>query len=134
MKKILSIFLLSLICIFPLWGYEKLTEDEAEKWLQSIEYSALLDFIIEYDYVEHVEPEINFPNKNYILIDSDLIITPTEDMKITIGHLQYSVEQEQKVIYDFYEVEDNTMGKTILFSAGFALGALAGIGVYTLFF
>ncbi len=134
MKKILSILLLTFIFISPLWGYEKLTEDEAEQWLQSIEYSTLLDFIIDYDYVEHSKPEIDFPNKNYMLIDSDLVITPTEDMNISIGHLQYSVEQKQEIIYDFYEVGDKTLGKTILVSAGFVLGAFTGIGIYILFF
>lgn len=110
----------------PIISYERLTETEAENWLKSITMEELIDFVIRYDYVEHVKPEIVLPE--YRVIEADhLILDPTEKMNIKIGHLEYDVELPEKTV-EWEQKKKSCIGPIFIAGGiGIGVGVIGGL-------
>jgi len=76
-------------------AYEPLSEEEAAAWWSTISREERLQFIIDYDYVEHATPEMDPPAYTAVLTDDDVILIPDGPLSLTIGHLSYSVAIEE---------------------------------------
>ena len=87
--------------------YVPLTYQEAHNWLLAISYQQLLDFIIDYDLVEHSIPKIMLAKKLILIEGRDLHITEQEPMKINIGHLEYEVSTSDEIYPDFLPKRDS---------------------------
>ena len=123
MLTLLIILLLTGFVVQTASGYEPLTEHEAEQWIGSITFEELLDFVIKYDYVENVTPEVSGGGFIIVLSGRDVYIQYQSKMRVKIGHLEYNFELENKVYEDFVPREEKL--KTIGISSG--IGALVGI-------
>jgi hypothetical protein len=107
-------------------SYEELTETEAENWLKSITMDELIDFVIKYDYVEHIKPEIVLPE--YRVIETDrLILDPAGKMNIKIGHLEYDVELPEKSV-EWNQRERSCVGPIFIAGGiGLGVGVIGGL-------
>lgn len=73
-----------------------MTENQVINWLDSIDLLTLVEFIQKYDYVEHSEPIIPYPDYSMVIQGTDITLSPIYDNgnsdQIKIGHLTYSVK------------------------------------------
>ncbi len=123
--------LIILIAVILLWigfvqiasGYQPLTEKEAEEWIGSISFDELLEFVIKYDYVENVTPEVSGGDFIIVLSGRDIYLEYQNKMRVKIGYLEYDFELENKVYEDF--VPREKIMKAIGISSG--VGVLVGI-------
>jgi hypothetical protein len=86
----------------------------------------LIDFVILYDYIEHVEPQIKLPE--YRVYETDrLILQPDGKMNIKIGHLEYNVELPTKEV-EWNQKEKSCVGPIFL-TGGIclAVGVIGGL-------
>ena len=105
-------------------GYEPLTETEVEKWLGSVTFEELIDFVIKYDFVENTTPIVEFPNYIVVLHKRDIYIKYQDKMKVKIGHLEYGFEFEDKVYEKFVPRKKDIKKIGISFGAGTLVGII----------
>jgi hypothetical protein len=124
MKKIIIILLL--LVTFPIYAYEPLTYEQADNYLDSVDYDTVVDIIIEYDYIEHTTPEVTFPAVSYVLFETDLLIQPMSDLQINHGNFSWSIPLESNTIYNFTKEKSSTMKDIFIFVGGAVIGILTG--------
>lgn len=98
MRKLLFILLL-IVVVSPLYAYEPLTYEQADNYLDSVDYDTVVDIIIEYDYIEHTAPKVTFPAVSYVLFETDLLIQPMSDLQINHGKFSWSIPLELSLIH-----------------------------------
>jgi len=132
MKKLI-IILTVLFLIMPMANlkaedYIPLTRMEVIEWLEGIEYDELLDYIILWDYIEHINADVMIPQVVCILDDKgNLYVNYNDLMTIEIGYLRYDVVIQDQVIEDFYSYRKDRNKKIIFFLGGVIGGALTTV-------
>jgi len=109
-------------------SYIPLSQEEATMWLSSISLDQLVEFVILYDYVEHVDATIDMPIK--VIIEDkkgNLYIEYTTPVCIQIGHLYYEYEPKNEVIENFSNNKKGRSNKIIMIATSGAVGILTGI-------
>lgn len=113
-------------------GYEPLSPREAEDWLRSITLEELIDLTIHYDYIEHADPAVSFPDIVALRDGEDLVIDPQGSVEVDIGRLGWRIESPTRRIEGFAAGEEWSLDWRSA-GYGFAAGVLAGAtGVVTL--
>lgn len=116
-------------------AYEPLTEDEATAWWSTITSEDRVQFIVDYDYVEHTVPSINGIQYTVIAAGQDIHMMPVGKMVIEIGHLSYEVELPSMSWEGFIPEPAKTFWRD--FGYGFLGGVLAStvlvIGMFAAF-
>lgn len=125
MKKLIFILLL-VVFTLPLYAYEPLTYEQADNYLDSVDYDTVVDIIIEYDYIEHTAPKVTFPTTSYVLFETDLLIQPMGDLQINHGKFSWSIPLESDTIYNFTKEKSSTMKDIFIFVGGTVVGILTG--------
>lgn len=127
MKKI--IFILLVAFALPLYAsetYQPLTYEQADNYLDSVDYDTVVDIIIEYDYIEHTAPKVTFPATSYVLFETDLLIQPMGDLQINHGRFSWTIPLESSTIYNFTKEKSSTMKDIFVFVGGAVVGVLTG--------
>jgi hypothetical protein len=129
MKKL--IFIIILLVAFPIYAnqseqYTPLTYEQADNYLDSVDYDTVVDIIIEYDYIEHTTPKVTFPTTSYVLFETDLLIQPMSDLQINHGNFSWSIPLESNTIYNFTKEKSSTMKDIFIFVGGTVVGILTG--------
>jgi hypothetical protein len=84
----------------------------------------LLDFVIKYDYVENVEPQVDFPRYVAVIVGNDVLLTPEDSEYLTrIGHLSYSITYPELKFPDLVPDIKGSLFKS--FAIGLGVGAAA---------
>lgn len=125
MKKII-LLVLFIIVLSPIYAYEPLTYEQADNYLDSVDYATVVDIVIEYDFIEHTVPKVTFPAVNYVLFETDLLIQPMDDLQINHGRFSWNVPLESATIYNFTKEKSSVIKDIFIFVGGVAVGALAG--------
>jgi len=129
--------LLVAIALSTVSAYERLTEEEAERWLRSITLGEIITFVIAYDYVEHVEPAIEFPSYLVVVEGNDVQLIPQYEegkdyQEWQVGHLRYMVrfpEMRFDSLIPPCEPSRNLLWGGIGLGAGLIAGAVVVIAV-----
>lgn len=124
----LVIVLVAILCSvasFRVYAYEPLTRAEADNYLTSIKYEEILDIVIDYDYIEHSEIEVTYPDVTYLLVGDDLVITPNGKTEVGVANFLWEVDAQQEVLYNFYGAPDSNYKVWI----GLAIGVTTGVAV-----
>ncbi len=107
--------------------YLPLSKQEAEDWLFTVTMDELIDFVIKYDYVEHVDPLVHQPTIAVVLDKkNDLYLSYPYAMNIEIGHLEYDVMLQEHIIEDFVPKKGNLGEKILIVTLIFMGGAFTG--------
>ena len=121
-----TVMVLILFLIFTIGIAEEFTpisRDEAEEWLKSVTYEELLDFIIQWNFVDNSIPYTEVPSAIAILDKKgNLYITYKEPVFIEIGCLKYNFVMQDQTIERFYKPEKGKRARSFL------IGLLAGVG------
>ena len=129
MRKL--IFIIILLASFSIYAdqseqYTPLTYEQADNYLDSVDYNTVVDIVIEYDYIEHTAPKVTFPTTSYVLFETDLLIQPMSDLQINHGNFSWSIPLESSTIYNFTKEKSSTMKDIFIFVGGTVVGILAG--------
>lgn len=124
MKYILLILLI--LVTLPIYAYQPLTYEQADNYLDSVDYDTVVNIVIEYDYIEHTAPKVTFPATSYVLFENDLLIQPMDDLQINHGRFSWSIPLESSVIYNFTKEKSSIMKDIFLFVGGAVVGVLTG--------
>jgi hypothetical protein len=85
----------------------------------------LIDFIIKYDYVEHVIPIIPIPTYIAVVTENDILIVPEEEeMDLWIGHLHYVLTFSSQTFEDIVPAS-----KTVPWILPAGIGVVLGVGI-----
>ena len=115
-----------LLCMFQIYAYEPMTYEQADAYLGSITYDAVVEMVIEYDNIEHTKPNIVIPRITCLLLDNDLLIAYNAPIEIGISSFSWEVTVPEQVVYNFIEDKPNPSWK-YWFAGG--IGVVCGIGL-----
>ena len=125
--KRLTVALLLLLTPILASAYDKLTEEEAANWWNSISYEEKIEWIITWDYTEHVEPDIPTPEYWVVVAQNgDVALIPKYEEGVdydtlTIGdYLSYKVQWPEQV----FEKAVHFPSSLTPFLQGMGVGAL----------
>jgi hypothetical protein len=108
--------------------YRPLTPEEAANWINSISDEELIQFVIDYDYVEHVDPVLSWPPVVAVLDrQRNLHVYYDGPIVLRIGHLEYELETRESVIEEFEPPRKYFKWAAISGGVGVGLGLLVGI-------
>lgn len=114
--RLLTAVLLGVIAILPTsgWAYDSPTDAELEEWWGSLEFEDRMEFIRQYDRVEHSVPELTMPDAVVLLVGQDIHITYPERGEINVGHLSYGitlpVQSAEKILPKHWAVDPVRVG------------------------
>ncbi len=102
--------------------YEPLTQIEAMSWLNNVSVEDVIDLVIAYDFVEHAQPHVIFPQRVVVVTDDQVHIKPQGAVVIRIGHFWWGVTPpDETAIYD----PVNRVPAFVWGAVGVGIGALA---------
>lgn len=119
--------ILGLLLTLSLSAYDRLTREEAEAWVYSVDKETVLDYIIAWDFTKHAVPEVELPE--YVLIFDDkgnvFLIPNPPKVPMVIGDLLYDLSFPE-MIYE--KVASKRKCSWIVpLSVGTVVGLLIGI-------
>jgi len=87
-------------------GYEKMTPEETEAWLDTISYDGLLAYVADANYAQKAVPQITYPDVLYTLDPEGTLFAEYSD-PVTIradNFATYSVTLEDQEIANFVDM------------------------------